>query len=117
MVTVAKALAGLVWCINPCQVLYERRDIGLKFLSPPGAAPEQPPVFRENPSQRAERRHDKKEAEDGGRLWAGRAPASAPRYALFLTGSKHKGKQSAVAYATKEGHLMQVRVVLVVILV
>lgn len=46
----------------------------------------------------------------GGALWAGKRPTSAPTWASFLPGVKHKGRQSAVAYATKMGHLIQVRI-------
>lgn len=40
-------------------------------------------------------------------LWAGKAPGTAPPWARFSPGEGHTGKQAAVAYATREGHLFQ----------
>lgn len=111
MVTVAKACSGAAWCINPCQVLYERKDAALNFQAPPGIDPSQHGANRKTRfSRRGNPESAKEETEGRGvLLWAGKAPASAPQRAAFLPGAKYKGKQSAVAYATKEGHLIQVR--------
>ena len=104
MVTVAKACAGAAWCINPCQVLYERKDTCLSFLAPPGTDPSQPRAVREKRFNRHETsKRTKGETEGGKVLWVGKAPVSAPQRAAFLLGAKYKGKQSAVAYATKKG--------------
>lgn len=43
-----------------------------------------------------------------GGLWAGKAPGTAPPWARFSPGEGYTGKQAAVAYATKDGHLFQV---------
>ena len=112
MVTVAKSCAGLAWCINPCQIVYERRDTALRFLRPPGAdATRHPPPPGTPPPDRATAVPKRAIDDDpGGRLWAGRVPKHAPAWAAFVPGSKHKGLQSAVAYATKTGHLIQVGV-------
>lgn len=111
MATVAKACSGVAWCINPCQVLYERKDTALTFLAPPSADPNRcRAVGDKGFSRRKTSKSANKEAEGGGLLlWAGKAPTSAPRRAAFAPGAAYKGKQSAVAYATKEGHLIQVR--------
>lgn len=103
MVTVAKACAGIAWCVNPCLVLYEQKDTTLRFLAPPGTDQHHPV---QSPNGTPTRTNG---AEQEECLWAGGSPISAPRWASFLAGSKHKGKQSAVAYATKAGHLIQVR--------
>lgn len=110
MVTVAKACLGVAWCINPCQVLYERKGTALTFLAPPGTDPSQSRAVGEKRSNRRETPKRTREGSEGrGLLWAGESPASAPQRAAFLPGAKYKGRQSAVAYATKEGHLIQVR--------
>ncbi|CAM9631041.1 unnamed protein product [Ectocarpus sp. 4 AP-2014] len=106
LVTIAKACAGLVWCINPCQVLYERSDVALRFTAPPGADANRSLVDGE--ARRVETT-ERVMGGGGGALWAGKRPTSAPSWALFLPGVKHKGRQSAVAYATKMGHLIQAR--------
>lgn len=102
MATVAKACAGLAWCINPCQVLYERRDKPLTFLVPPGT--NRVPLINESIGSSGT---DCEKAV--GLLWAGGSPSSAPLWASFKEGGTRKGAQTAVAYATKEGHLIQVR--------
>ncbi|CAM9285595.1 unnamed protein product, partial [Ectocarpus fasciculatus] len=104
LVTIAKSCAGLVWCINPCQVLYERSDGALRFLVPPGAG-----VNRSLDDGGARRVDNAERVMEGagGALWAGKRPTSAPTWASFVPGVKHKGRQSAVAYATKMGHLIQ----------
>lgn len=113
MATVAKACAGLAWCVNPCQIVYERKDTELRFFSPPGTAASQRSNVGgplQNPSETpkcATENDDIGKAE--GRLWEGRAPKLAPAWAAFSSGLRHEGRQSAVAYATKTGHLIQVR--------
>ena len=110
MVTVAKACLGVAWCINPCQVLYERKDTTLTFLASPGTDSDQSrAVGNKTSKQRETPKRIRDDTAGDGLLWAGKAPASAPQRAAFLPGAKYKGKQSAVAYATKEGHLIQVR--------
>lgn len=93
--------------------MYERRDAALRFLAPPGTDPNQPRDFVEAPENNVEtpKRLVEGKERKPGRLWAGKAPTSAPKWATFMPGSQHKGKQSAVAYATKAGHLIQVETV------
>ncbi|CAM9424516.1 unnamed protein product [Choristocarpus tenellus] len=102
MVTIVKACQGLAWCVNPCVVLYERKDIKIKI--PPssnamgdtgGSLSFDRDTGRENP---------------GGGLWAGRRPGEAPVWASFPPKEAAGGSvatQSAVAYATLQGHLIQ----------
>ncbi|CAM9395251.1 unnamed protein product [Scytosiphon promiscuus] len=111
MVTVAKASAGLAWCVNPCQIVYERRNTVLRFVAPPRvrqaqspSAEEETPRNRGRSDKRA--RKGRKRGKDD-RLWAGKSPSSSPEWATFLPGWTHKGRQSAVAYATSEGHLIE----------
>ncbi|CBN77437.1 conserved unknown protein [Ectocarpus siliculosus] len=104
LVTIAKACAGLVWCINPCQVLYERNDVALRFIAPPGADANR---SLDDGEARPVENTKRVMGGGGGALWAGKRPTSAPSWASFLPGVKHKGRQSAVAYATKMGHLIQ----------
>lgn len=106
MVTVAKACAGLAWCVNPCRVVYEERDMALRFLVPPGTSVRPPQNPAESPTRAAVKEDTTGKA--GGGLWAGRAPKNAPAWATFSPGLRYKGRQSAVAYATKTGHLIQV---------
>lgn len=106
MATVAKACAGLAWCVNPCQIVYERRDTALRFLAPPGKGASQPSGLGGAPPESAPERNTGKAAVG---LWAGRAPTHAPAWATFSPGLGHEGRQSAVAYATKTGHLIQVQ--------
>lgn len=113
MVTVAKASAGLAWCVNPCQIIYERRSTALRFSAPPGVNRHRSPSPEEEGTSRNRGETPKRTAKgvSGGeadRLWAGKSPSSAPKWAAFLPGFTHKGRQSAVAYATKEGHLIEV---------
>ena len=107
MVTVAKAFGGLVWCVNPCKVLYERKDERLRFLAP--ATPEEGYALSSGWSKPSDRvKASKHGGEEQGWLWSGGAPSTAPPWALFSLGRHRTGKQAAVAYATKEGHLIQV---------
>lgn len=106
LATVAKACAGLAWCVNPCQIVYEHRDTALRFLAPPGEGASQPSGPGGPPQKSAS---EKNKGGAGGRLWAGRTPTQAPAWATFSPGLIHTGRQSAVAYATKTGHLIQVR--------
>ncbi|CAM9773054.1 unnamed protein product, partial [Hapterophycus canaliculatus] len=113
MATVAKASAGLAWCINPCQIVYERRDTALRFVTPPGVkgnlsrAPEEETRRNRNREDTAKHALKGKNGGEAGHLWAGKSPSAAPEWASFLPGLTHKGRQSAVAYATKEGHLIE----------
>lgn len=106
MATVAKACAGLAWCVNPCQIVYEHRETALRYITPPSGLGEPPQnVAQAKPKHGKEDRAEK----TGCGLWAGRAPTRAPAWAAFSPGLRHKGRQSAVAYATKVGHLIQVQ--------
>ncbi|CAM9853954.1 unnamed protein product, partial [Sphacelaria rigidula] len=111
MATVAKACAGLAWCINPCQVLYERNDKTLTFSVPPGTNPCQPWEKHQTTFLPLENTRITAARNDPSgistRLWAGGSPKDAPAWASFRDGGGSKGVQSAVAYATKEGHLIQ----------
>lgn len=115
MATVAKACAGLAWCINPCQVLYERKDKTLTFSVPPGTnlrPPWNKDHCRTGHPALGNNRNAVTRSEPPGtsmRLWAGGSPKGAPAWASFRDGGGSKGVQSAVAYATKQGHLIQVR--------
>ncbi|CAM9164775.1 unnamed protein product, partial [Discosporangium mesarthrocarpum] len=102
MVTVAKACCGLVWSINPCVVLYERKHT--KVMSDDSASP--PP----RSSTVHQQCWDQHQATQAKRLWAGSSPKTAPKWAAFppCGGTPGRtGTQSAVAYTTLKGHLIQ----------
>lgn len=110
MATVAKAMAGLAWCINPCQVLYERKDRTVTFLAPPESDRRQPLRNYSKANVPLVDRGTTTDTAHGiplGRLWAGGSPRSAPLWASFGNRGRCRGIQSAVAYATKQGHLIQ----------
>lgn len=106
MATVAKSLGGLMWVINPCKVIYERKNARLRFLAPPIS--DEDNANSSNWMKLFDLVHILKHGgNDQEGLWAGNAPGTAPRWAQFSPGKRHTGKQAAVAYATKEGHLFQ----------